>query len=138
MESMKSTKKRLAGIVIAGALATVFGAARADAQITETLKFTTTFPFTIGHMSFPAGTYTIRPAELETAVMEISNGLTTKFLPVEPTGERLNDRSPDEIIFKKQGDTYVLSRVWDAAEHAGVEPVSSASNVDQKRHHHLG
>ena len=38
------------------------GVAPASAQILEEVTFTTSFPFTVGQKTLPAGTYTVRPA----------------------------------------------------------------------------
>jgi hypothetical protein len=115
--------KKSIGAVALTAFVAVLGASRAQAQVVEPLKFTTTFSFMAGQTTFPAGTYTVRPLGDGTDVVEISNanGSSTKFVIVEAAGVKDPYRTPDEVIFKKQGDTYVLSQIWDAAEREGVQ-----------------
>jgi hypothetical protein len=94
---------------------------------------------TVAQMTFPAGKYTLRPLDIDPNVVEISDGKTTKRLVVEPAGAPSRDlriKSDDEVVFKKRGDQYVLSKIWDAAEQAGVEPISSADHDTHQRHHH--
>lgn len=118
-------------LVVAGAIATVIGGVRADAQVLEPLRFQTTFPFTVAQMTFPAGKYTVSPMEMDPYTLQISDGKTTKFIEVESAGTPSNAKGTvkpgDEVLFKKEGDVYVLSKIWDAAERSGVEPI---------RHHH--
>ena len=119
-------------LAIAGMLAAVFGVARADAQMIEPLRFTTTFAFTAGGTTFPAGTYTVRPTEADPTVLEITNvnGSQTKIFTVEPAGSRPDQKIDDEVVFKKQGDQYTLSEIWDGAEQVGVEAMPPST------HHH--
>jgi hypothetical protein len=123
-------------MVVASILAAVCGATRANAQMVEPLRFTTTFAFTAGGASFPAGTYTIRPMEFDSTVLEIAsvNGKQTKLFAVEPAGSRINEKIDDHIVFKKQGDQYTLSQIWDGAEQVGVEAMP-ASAESHHRHH---
>ncbi len=130
-------------VVVAGALVAVSGSVRADAQIFEPLRFQTTFPFTVEHMNFPAGKYTVRPLEMDPSVMEISDGSKTRLISVEPAGAPSGDAKlkDDGVVFKKRGDQYVLSEIWDAAAQAGVEPIPGANQdkavaTHQPHHHH--
>jgi hypothetical protein len=131
-------------LVVAGAVATVIGGVRADAQVLEPLKFQTTFPFTVEQMTFPAGNYTLRPMEMDPYVFQISDGKTTKLLITEPAGPpKATGRAKpdDEVVFTKRGDQYVLSEIWDAAERTGVEPIPSGSQAKEagahQHHHHI-
>ncbi len=58
-------------------------AGSANAQITNAMKFTTTFPFMVGGQSMPAGAYTITPLEIDNSLMELTNGHTTVLLLTE-------------------------------------------------------
>jgi len=130
-------------LTVAGVIAVGIAAcsARAEAQVFEPLKFHTSFPFTVARMTFPAGTYTIRPIEMDPYVLEISDGRSSKFLEVESAGAPVNMKAEDGVLFNKVGDQYVLSEIWDAAEHAGVEPVPAANQpkltAAHQRHHHI-
>ena len=49
-------------LVVASGLVVLAGVVPASAQVLEGVTFTTSFPFTVGHKTLPAGTYTVRPA----------------------------------------------------------------------------
>lgn len=129
-------------VVVAGVMAAACGSVRADAQIFEPLKFQTTFPFTVDRMTFPAGKYEVRPLESIPDVLQISNGSMTKLIPVEPAGLPAKDLKikDDGVTFRKLGDQYVLTEIWDGAAQAGVEPIPSANQnnamATHQRHHH--
>src|SRR5262245_1692955 len=131
-------KKSIGALAVTAALAAVFGASRAQAQVVEPLKFTTTFSFTAGHATFAPGTYTIRPLGDGTDVVEIQkvSGSATKFVIVESAGVKNPDRSPDEVVFKKQGDNSVLTQISDAAERQGVETMPLKNQEPHPNRHH--
>jgi hypothetical protein len=114
---------------------TVVSAGTVSAQMSDTMKFTTTFPFMVGHQTMPAGSYTVKALELDHSCMEISNGhtavllLTERDVPKDPPKQ-------DEVIFAKQGDTYVLREIWDASNVTGAEAVeprpAHAKHADRK------
>jgi hypothetical protein len=130
-------KKSIGAIAVTAALVAVFGAGRAQAQVLETLKFKTTFPFTAGHTTFPAGSYTVRPLGIGTDILEISNsnGSSTSLITVQAAGAKDPEKMGDEVIFKKQGDSYVLSQIWDSAERAGVETMPAKTEEPHQHHH---
>ncbi len=103
----------------AGALVLV-SAGAANAQLPETMRFTTTFPFTVGSTTLPAGSYTITPLPQDNALLQISNGRTTILMMTENDAPRVRPHQ-DEVTFVKRGDTYVLKDIWDAATSSGVE-----------------
>ena len=108
----------------------VVSASGASAQIPTTLKFTTTFPFMVGHKTMPAGSYTITPLEIDHSLVEISNGHRTALILTEPDSPKVPPRQ-DEVTFAKQGDTYVLREIWDAASATGAEtPEARTRNVE--------
>src|SRR5262245_10169675 len=101
-------RKGTKAAMIVGFVVTAFSAAGAQAQIIEPMRFKTTFPFTVGQTNFSPGTYTLRPLDTnDNGVVQISNGSTTKLINVQPASIKLNEKVNDEIVFKKQGDTYV-------------------------------
>ena len=80
----------------------------------------------------PAGSYTIRPLEIDHALMEVSNGRTAALILTEPDSPKVPPRQ-DEVTFAKQGDTYVLREIWDASSATGAEtPEAHARNVDHR------
>jgi hypothetical protein len=105
----------------------------ASAQVDEPIKFKTTFPFTAGQTQFPAGSYTVRPLEIGNGVMEISNGSEARYFVVEPTGPSRHGSTKDEIVFRKSGETYVLTQIWDGAERSGVQTLPSSAHVHGHR-----
>ena len=104
-----------AGLVIASA-----GTARA--QLTTTMKFTTTFPFMVGQTSMPAGAYTVTPLEGDHSLLELRSGHSAVLMLTERDSPAAGPRQ-DEVIFAKQGDTYVLREVWDASTATGAEDI---------------
>ena len=111
-------------------------AGSADAQITNAMKFTTTFPFMVGRQSMPAGAYTITPLEIDNSLMQLTNGHTTVLLLTERDRPKAAPRQ-DEVIFAKRGDTYVLREIWDASTLTGAETIefhSPHSSHHEKAH----
>jgi hypothetical protein len=105
----------------------------ARAQLADTLKFQTPFPFMVGRTAMPAGTYTITPLPGDNSLLRLSNGQSSVLVFTENDAPR---RPPkiDEVTFTRKGDTYVLREIWDASTESGVEPVVSAHAGDQHRH----
>ena len=124
-------------IVITGVVLAAVGIGRtASAQVNEAIKFTTTFPFTAGKTTFPAGAYTVRPLENDHGVMLISNGTEMKLLDMVPTGPAAKQPVKDEVIFRKEPAGYVLSQIWDAADGSGVQTLPSKADGQMHHHHH--
>jgi hypothetical protein len=123
--------------VAGAAVVTVFSAAGAQAQVFEQLKFSTTFAFSAGHSNLPPGTYTIRPLDMTTGVMELTSdsGATSRFIVVTPAGLKGNEKTGDEVVFKKSGDTYVLTEIRDGAEGTGVDLAQVKLEEPGARHH---
>ena len=116
-----------AGLVIASA-------GTASAQLTTTMKFTTTFPFMVGQRSMPAGSYTVTPLEGDHAVLELRCGHSTVMMLTEKDSPAAGPRQ-DEVIFARHGDTYVLREVWDASTATGaqaIEPHAAHARHDAK------
>jgi hypothetical protein len=125
---MKITIRTLTFVMLAGLLS----ATAASAQVTERMQFTTTFPFTAGNTKYPAGSFTISPSDdTDNGVLEISNGTTTTLLVVEPESANPNQPVKDEVVFKKYGDQYVLSDIWDSADGTGARLETSKA---EQRH----
>ena len=76
-------KRLIQTILATGAVVFVAAVSSANAQVLETIRFSTTFPFTVGNKTFPAGNYSVRPLEGQLDVMEISNGTSTSVLRCE-------------------------------------------------------
>jgi hypothetical protein len=112
------------GLVIASAGA-------AHAQISTPIKFTTSFPFMVGHTSMPAGSYTLSPVEIDGSMMELSDGRHSVFVMTEKDAPKVAPRQ-DEVTFAKIGNTYTLREVWDASALTGAEAVAPHA----ERHSH--
>jgi cell division protein YceG involved in septum cleavage len=109
--------------IAVGSLVSLVGMSTAHAQITDRLQFKTSFPFTVGQTSLPAGTYMLEPAsDMDLSVLKVSNGQHTAIMLTVPEGPQTGDPKDNAIIFNRYGDHYVLSEVWDADENSGAEP----------------
>jgi hypothetical protein len=97
----------------------------ANAQLQETMKFKTTFPFVVSGKTLPAGAYTATPLPGDPGVLRITNGRNGVILMTEREEPKVPPRR-DEVTFIKRGDTYMLSEIWDAADSVGVEPIPAA------------
>jgi hypothetical protein len=104
-----------AGLVIASA-------GTASAQLTTTMKFTTTFPFMVGQRSMPAGAYTVTPLEGDHALLELRSGRSAVLMLTENDAPATRPHQ-DEVIFARKGDIYVLREVWDASTASGAEAI---------------
>ena len=114
--------RTLARTALIAASLTVVSAGTATAQASDTMKFTTTFPFMVGHQPMPAGSYTITPLQIDNSLMEISNGRQSVLLLTERDTPKGAPKQ-DEVIFTRQGETYVLHEIWDAATVTGAEAI---------------
>ena len=125
-------KKIVTHTVMFVAAAALIGATVASAQVTETVQFKTAFPFTVGNTTYPAGSFTIKPADDgDNTLLEVSNGSIATLLLVEPEQPNPNQPVKDEVVFKKYGDRYVLSDIWDQADGTGVRAQPS---IAERRH----
>ena len=114
--------KTLVRTTLIAAGLSIVSAGAVSAQISDTMKFTTTFPFTVEGRTMPAGSYTITPLDLDRSLMEISNGRTAVLMLTEPDTPK-GPPKQDQVIFDRHGDTYVLREIWDASSVTGAEAV---------------
>jgi hypothetical protein len=106
----------------------VVAVSTAHAQLDERLRFTTSFPFTVGDTHFPAGSYLVGPAaDTNDGVLRISNGRQAAFMVVIPDGTPRDEPKDNELTFERLGDGYVLTQIWDANEQSAVEPSTTAA-----------
>jgi hypothetical protein len=98
----------------------------AGVQIISRVTFSTTFPFTVGNTKLPAGSYSIRPLDDDSNVMEISSadGKTSALFETRTT-ELPNTPSKGEVVFKKYGDNYVLSEIYEPGSKTGAMTIES-------------
>ena len=101
----------------------------ASAQVTDPVTFTTSFPFTVGYATVPAGSYTIRPDDDNPAVFELTGAHTSVLFQTENASAR-ETPSKTEVVFKRYGDGYVLKNIWVEGSTSGAETLA----VEGERH----
>ena len=99
----------------------------AQAQITEPMKFTTAFPFSVGAVTLPAGSYTVRPLDNILDMMSISSGNRTVFVDTMDAGVPNPEKVRDQVVFTKVGGRYALSEILNANDQGGVEIPQTAA-----------
>jgi hypothetical protein len=125
-EAMKSLVR---SIGIAGGILVLAGVQNASAQIVDPVEFTTSFPFTVGYATVPAGSYTIRPDNDDPAMFELTGAHGSVLFQTE-NSEARQTPSRSEIVFRRYGDQYVLKDIWEAGSMSGAEAVV----VEGERH----
>jgi hypothetical protein len=88
------------------------------------VEFTTTFPFTVGYGTVPAGSYTIRPDDDNLEILQLQGKDTTVFFQAQNL-EALKTADQTEVVFKHYGDTFVLKDIWIAGSNTGAETLAS-------------
>jgi hypothetical protein len=127
-------KRLIQTILATGAVVLIAGASSANAQVTESIKFSTTFPFTVGNKTFQPGNYTVRPLEGQMDVMEISNGHSATYFAVNPANPPAA-KAKDQVVFTRHGDGYALTTIWDSADLSGVTAIP-AKPASHQHHTH--
>jgi hypothetical protein len=97
-------------IGIAGGILVLAGAQNASAQITNSVEFTTSFPFTVGNTTVPAGSYTIRPDDDDPNIL-VLNGARADVLFQTENKVQQNIPSNTEVMFSRYGSGYVLKNI---------------------------
>ena len=75
------------------------------------LEFKTSFPFTVGDATVPAGRYTITPTASDLLVLELRSGEFSVLFGT-TIGSRRDPSTRTEIVFERYGERYVLKRIW--------------------------
>ncbi len=106
----------------------------AVAQETETVKTTVAFPFMVGKVLLPAGTYEVVPDQLEPSILEIRSvrGSQSAFATIMAT--QRSDRRGDCLFqFVNVGGRYYLTKIDDGTGDLSnitlPEPVLRAVNA---------
>jgi hypothetical protein len=116
-------------IGIAGGILLLAGVQSASAQILDAVEFTTSFPFTVGNTTVPAGRYTITPDEDNPEILRLSGARTSVLFEMDSAQAR--EAAPKtEVVFKRYGDGYVLKDIWVAGSDTGAE----AKALEGERH----
>lgn len=117
---------------IAGGFLVLAGVQNAGAQVTDTVEFTTSFPFTVGHATVPAGSYTIKPDDDNPEFLHLT-GAHTAVLFQTRNAQAPETPSTTEVVFKRNGDGYVLKDIWVAGSNEGAETMEGARHVAKDR-----
>ena len=111
-------------IGIAGGLLVLAGVQNASAQIAYPVDFTTSFPFTVGHATLPAGSYTIRPDDDNPEMLLLTGAHTSVFFQTQ-NADAKETPSKTEVVFKRYGKGYVLKDIWVEGEISGAESMTA-------------
>ena len=103
--------KLIRSIVFAGGLLVLAGVQNASAQIQNIIEFTTTFPFSVGNTTVPAGHYTIATLDDDPHVLELRGPHTAVLFETEDATPS-QAPSKDEVVFSRYGNGYVLKNIW--------------------------
>lgn len=117
---------RAIGIAL-GALILV-GVQNASAQITDAVEFVTSFPFTIGNATVPAGSYTIRADDDNPRILELTGPNTSVLFQVDDAHPR-ETPSKTEVVFNRYGNTYVLKTIWVEGSDSGAESIQAEAEM---------
>jgi hypothetical protein len=109
---------------IAGGVFLIASVQNVSAQVLDPVEFTTTFPFTVGAGTVPAGSYTIRPDDENPGILELQGRDRTVFFEANNMSARTTPKET-EVVFKRYGDGYILKDVWVAGSDTGAESVSA-------------
>jgi hypothetical protein len=120
-------------IGIAGGILVLAGVQNASAQLADTVEFTTSFPFTVGYATVPAGTYTVRPDDDNPRILELKGGHTAVLFQTDIVEED-NAPSKTEVVFKRYGDGYVLKDLWVEGSRSGAESTAVESEHHASKH----
>ena len=120
-------------IGIAGGILLLAGAQNASAQIIDPVEFTTSFPFTVGNSTVPAGRYTLRPDDDTAGIFELTGAHTSVLFQ---TREAQANKTPakTEVVFKRYGDGYVLKDIWVEGSNSGAETIAAEGERHAAKH----
>jgi hypothetical protein len=117
-------KSFVRSISIAAGVLLLAGVQPASAQVIGQIEFTTTFPFTVGYASVPAGSYTISPDSDSPSVLQL-NGAHVGVLFMTDNKETSKPAAKTEIVFQRYGGDYVLKDVFVEGSSIGAEAVAA-------------
>ena len=119
---------------IAAALLLLGAVQNASAQIIEPITFTTSFPFTVGDATVPAGRYTVRQDDDNPTIFELTGAHTTVLFQTRDAAAR-ETPAKSEVVFKRYGDGYVLKSIWLEGLTSGAETLASEGERHVTKHH---
>jgi len=126
-------KTLVRSIGIAAGILVLAGVQKASSQIVYPVEFTTSFPFTAGSATVPAGSYTITPDEDNPALLLLAGGRTSVFFQTE---EKDAQKAPSktEVVFSRYGDKYVLKDIWVEGSTNGAESLAAEGERHLAKH----
>lgn len=124
-------------IGIAGGILVLAGVQNASALITNTVEFTTSFPFTVGQATVPAGSYTIRPDDDNPRFLLLTGANASVLFETRDTEARERP-SKTEVVFKRYGDGYVLKDIWMEGSYNGAESTAAEGERHMTKHESQG
>ena len=116
-------------IGIAGGILVLAGIQNASAQITNSVEFTTSFPFTVGNTTVPAGSYTIRPDDDDPNILVLTGARADVLFQTENKVQQTIP-SKTEVTFNRYGDGYLLKGIQVEGSEIGYVAVP----VEGERH----
>ena len=129
---MRSSLVRSLGI--AAGILVLTGVQNASAQVMDPVEFTTSFPFTVGYATLPAGSYTIRPDDDNAAVFELTGAHESVLFETNNTRARETPKK-SEVVFKRYGDGYVLKDIWLESSSEGYETLAAEGERHLTKQH---
>lgn len=127
MKSLVRSTLLAAGIVM------IAGVHNASAQIDNALEFTTSFSFTAGNATLPAGSYTITPSDDDPQVLELTGAGTSVFFLTDSAQPKTTP-SKDEVVFSRYGGQYVLKNIWTIGSDVGYVTVNALGERHISKH----
>ena len=116
-------KSLIRSIGMAAGIVLLAGVQQAGAQIVDTVEFTTTFPFTAGTATLPAGSYSIKADDDNPNILLLTGAHTGVF--IETTNVPAVRPAKTEVVFKRYGDAYVLKNVYMVGSDIGAEALAA-------------
>jgi hypothetical protein len=115
-------------VVVCIAMLTLFPALPMLAQIDNGMNFTTSFPFYVGNVKMPAGSYRITQTDIDVneLLIESDDSKYSAFVDFVPT-QSGEPHAQSDVTFHKYGDTEYLNRIWVEGQNYGmkVEPTKA-------------
>jgi hypothetical protein len=117
-------------LALAISILSIIAPAAALAQMTEPMKFTTSFPFTVGRTNFAPGTYTARPLEGDPSVICIQGEHGGRAAIVIGVAEGPRNEPPtNEVTFVREGQRLVLKSLWDNSMSEGLDIMPAVTSA---------
>jgi hypothetical protein len=129
---MRLTSRKLFVLLV---LLCSYTVSRIGAQITTPngVDFKVTSSFVAQNVTFPAGSYNIKPSQddIEMLILSSSDGHSA-FIPCEPS-EAINPAAKTELTFHRYGSSLYLKQIWVKGSTDGcLIPTGPAEKKDRK------